>query len=124
MEQLTVALIAPAANPVAVTVSGPTRLAILQSLVGGDIERVILSEVAEDAGFDFYANEEGKLEGMPGNLNLGYDVVVGNVIVARNDAEGNTTSIEPGDLVKIESLIAGKNLQGRPIQRVRKDWGL
>ena len=66
----------------------------LQSIVGGYIEAFPLNGFDE---FDFYCNEEGKLEGLPFNpIMLGvcdYDIICGNVAVCKHDDEGETLGL-------------------------------
>lgn len=60
------------------------KLEILQTLVDGLIEVVELTP-----GIDMICNEEGKLIGLEENINLDYDIIVGDVIICSHDNEGN-----------------------------------
>lgn len=60
------------------------KLEILQTLVDGLIEVIELTP-----GIDMICNEEGKLIGLEENINLDYDIIVGDVIICSHDNEGN-----------------------------------
>lgn len=58
-------------------------LEVLHKLVGGYIEVCSLTD-----DIDIICNEEGKLIGLQPNINLDYDIIVGNIIfVSHKDAE-------------------------------------
>ena len=80
----------------------------LQSEVGGNIEVVGL-----DKGVDAYVNEEGLLIGLPFNCHLptayagGRMVpVVGTIILASHDAEGETVSLTDEQAAYWHSVLA------------------
>lgn len=69
----------------------------LSSIVGGYIEYVYVTD-----GVHAYCNEEGKLQGLPVNLEatrlagrLGVDLLVGTVIFLGDDGEGNEADLPP-----------------------------
>ena len=63
-------------------------LKVLQTLVGGLIEVVQLTN-----DIDIICNEEGKLLNQKPNINLDYDIIVGDVIFCSHDDMGNFTSL-------------------------------
>ena len=71
-------------------------LKILQDIVGGLIEVV---ELTED--IDIICNEEGKLEGLLPNINLDYDIIVGDIIFCSHDDMGNFTSLTDEQIKRI-----------------------
>ena len=72
-------------------------LPILQALVGGCVDCVSLAP-----DFDCWVHDEGLLLGlMPNRLRL-----VGNIVVTRNDEEGNTRSLDDLDVHRLRTLLA------------------
>lgn len=62
----------------------------LQNTVGGYIETITFNQ----AGFVIVLNEEGKLKGLPKNMFLGSEILVGTIIVLGSaDDEGNFTDL-------------------------------
>lgn len=64
------------------------KLEVLQKLVGGYIEVAPLTN-----NIDIVCNEEGKLMLLKPNINLDYDVIVGNIFFVSFDEEGNFKSL-------------------------------
>lgn len=64
------------------------KLEVLQGLVGGYIEVASLT-----SDIDIICNEEGKLIGLGENINLDYDIIVGNIIFVSFDDMGNFKSL-------------------------------
>lgn len=58
------------------------ELKAFQNVVGGWIETVNLT-----GDFILICNEEGKLNGLPPNRDLGFDVIVGTFLVVGEDGE-------------------------------------
>jgi len=90
----------------------------LQSEVGGNIEVVGL-----DKGVDAYVNEEGLLIGLPFNCHLpsafagGRMVpVVGTIILASHDEEGETVSLTDEQVGYWQATLASLRV-GRPLAR-------
>lgn len=74
----------------------------LQNAVGGLIEAVY---PFEDEYFVF-CNEEGKLNGLEPNRNLGdYDVICGNFIVCKDDGKGGIKDVDEADLERIDKAL-------------------
>ena len=79
---------------------GGISLKAMQSMVGGDIERLCLQGPGLD-GLDLYLNEEGRLKGLSYNpkatilsmILMHGDCIVGDVFVCGSDAEGNSVGL-------------------------------
>lgn len=97
----------------------------LRALVGGWLECVPLW----DGKHDIWLNEEGKLMGLepnrmvraPGAPINGRDRgfpawdIVGTLVVAAHDDEGNTTSIEASEAERIADALTGVTTMCRPL---------
>lgn len=85
-------------------------LRLLQKEVDGYIELVYFPEL-EKHRIDAFVNAEGKLTSLPFSLaitagpNL-VDLIAGPILFARNDEEGNTLPLEPGDDEIIKNMIS------------------
>ena len=60
----------------------------LKSLVGGYIEVVTL-----DDNILLICNEEGKMQGLPPNFSMGYDVIVGTAVFVSFDGKEDFTDL-------------------------------
>ena len=60
----------------------------LKSLVGGYIEVVTL-----DDNILLICNEEGKMQGLPPNFSMGYDVIVGTAVFVSFDGKEDFTAL-------------------------------
>lgn len=82
----------------------PNTLSVLQQLVDGYIETLT---VADDVVLIF--NEEGKLRGFEPNFFVGaiQDVIVGPVIVAGRDEEGEIASLTEKNAEFIGAIMRG-----------------
>lgn len=81
------------------------KLEILQTLVDGLIEVI---ELTPD--IDLICNEEGKLIGLEENINLDYDIIVGDVIICSHDNEGNFVG-----LTEEQKKIVDRELEYRSV---------
>lgn len=81
------------------------KLEILQTLVDGLIEVIELTP-----GIDMICNEEGKLIGLEENINLDYDIIVGDVIICSHDNEGNFVG-----LTDEQKIIVDRELEYRSV---------
>jgi hypothetical protein len=85
-----------------------TSLDAMQAIVGGSIELVPLSEESE---LDIYLNEEGKIEGLPFNIQYQPDdIIVGTLFVVRSGENGSDVSLTDEDIA-----FATKWLQERAL---------
>lgn len=73
---------------------------ILNEIVGGYLEMV---RVPSKADLIIICNEEGKLKNLPQNLDLGYDIICGNFLVARDNHDGDLTSLTEDDKEFLQS---------------------
>lgn len=95
----------PGMAPEVVTIE--KGLEALQREVGGYIDVVGL-----ESGVDAYVNDEGLLEGLPFNraLPTSYGArmvpIVGPIIVAGHDEEGDTVSLTPTQLSKWVTILS------------------
>ena len=60
----------------------------LQSLVGGYIETVSMED-----NIILICNEEGKMQGLPPNFSMGYDVIVGTAVFVAFDGKEDFTGL-------------------------------
>lgn len=75
---------------------------VLKSAVGGYIELVYVNGLPKN--IDMFCNETGKLNNLAPNINIGYDVVVGTVIFARHNRDGDTIGLTDSDIADIEDF--------------------
>ena len=75
---------------------------VLKSAVGGYIEIVYVNELPKNVYV--FCNETGKLNNLAPNLNIGYDIVVGTVIFARHNEDGDTIGLTDSDIADIEKF--------------------
>ena len=73
-------------------------LATLQELVGGYIEVVTIED-----NILVICNEEGKLQGLPPNFSMGYDVIVGTAVFVSFDGGEDFTGLDDWQLEAIMS---------------------
>ena len=81
----------------------------LQQFVGGYIEAVRVTD-----SITLWINEEGKLEGLEPNFHLcrmngmPYDLVVGDVLIAGTDEEGNTVSLTDDEIKEVQERFLSR----------------
>ena len=69
-----------------------------QEIVGGNIE---LAYLENDDSVVLICNEEGKIKELPANRDIGYDIIVGNMIIAGDDSEtGEFVSLTDSQIEK------------------------
>ena len=80
------------------------ELKTFQDIVGGYIESLNLTE---DGSILMLVNEEGKMiEGLKPNIDLGTDIIMGNVIIVGVDAvQGEFRSLTKVELAKVRFSI-------------------
>jgi hypothetical protein len=79
----------------------------MQQFVDGPIE---YAAVADDRfnyipGLSYVLNENGKLIGLEPNINVGYDVIVGNCFITSTNFDGESQSVDQIDIDAIEELF-------------------
>lgn len=75
----------------------------LQALVNGGIEFVSLPE----PDCHIYCNDEGKLDGLPGNRKMeNGDILCGTFVICADDGEGNEISLNAGQLQRYQERFA------------------
>ena len=82
------------------------------NLVCGRIYGQALEGNPTSPGIDIWVNEEGKMRGLDINpiatalsTVFGYDVLVGDALIARTDSEGATLPLTPADLEALTGEI-------------------
>lgn len=71
-------------------------LEVMQAIVSGSIQLVGMSE---DSELDIYLNEEGKILGLPYNIQYHpNDIIVGTLFVVRNGDDGSDVSLTDEDI--------------------------
>lgn len=68
----------------------------LQSLVKGNIECAYLPN---NPDVILICNEEGKINGMKCNRDIGYDIIFGPFLIVRDDRKGNFTSLTEEQII-------------------------
>jgi len=76
----------------------------LQKMVGGFIEAPMVG-VADVPYASLFCNEEGKLLGLEPNIRFYDDYIVGPVVVAGGDEEGETISLTPEQIAPIMNWL-------------------
>lgn len=95
----------PGAEPV--TTDLPHGLRTLQEAVGGYVEAPYIPGLNE-AGITMWANEEGKILGLPGNFWIfgGRDFVAGPVIFTGHNDEGETLGLTDEQTARVLAFLA------------------
>ena len=80
-----------------------------QEIVGGDIECAYLEN---DDSVVLICNEEGKMNGMPINRDIGYDMIAGNFIIAGDDYQtGEFVSLTDDQIEKYKKRFDEKSIE-------------
>lgn len=105
-EKIKVLYVEPNKLPVEMIIDN--TLEAKQELVGGYIECVCLLD--DDTVF-LICNEEGKLEGLPLNRDIGYDIIAGPFIIAGDDQElGEFISLSQEQIEKYKEKFNEKSI--------------
>lgn len=91
LSKIKVLVVEPQAKPFVAIIDND--LESLQTMVGGNIELVSLSNTAE-----IICNEEGKLMNLPANRRLGNDIITGRFIIIGDDGGEHFTSLTHEDI--------------------------
>ena len=96
MEKIKGLLVKPYELPVEIEIDN--TLEAKQHLVGGYIECVYPSN---DNNVVFICNEEGKINGMPLNRDIGYDIIAGPFLILGDDYEnGDFKSLDDNQILR------------------------
>jgi len=74
----------------------------LQQIVGGYIE---ILRMDFNPALILICNEEGKLLNLEPTLDLGYDVICGNYLIAKDDGFGELISLNAVDIADIQKYL-------------------
>lgn len=81
----------------------PNNLQSKQKEVGGNIEYVYLMDHDDVC---LICNEEGKLEGLPVNQDIGYDFIVGTFLIVGDNPEiGEDRSLTNGQIERYKAIF-------------------
>lgn len=72
------------------------KLEVFQKIVGGHIEVVRMEE-----NILLICNEEGKINGLPPNFSMGYDVIVGTAVFVAFDGKEDFTGLSDTQMLLI-----------------------
>ena len=87
----------------------PNTLEAKQEIVGGYIETTVL---LDDDEVILICNEEAKLDDLPYNRDIGYDIISGTFIIAGDDYEnGDFKSLTEEQIVKYKKKFDEKSIE-------------
>jgi len=101
--KIRVLIVEPGSSP-AVTEIEPT-LEAMQEVVGGYVELVRVGDL------DLWVNEEGILEGLPLNRVIVGMPLVGPILVASSNEEGDTVGLTDTQVAQALSLFSGPQVE-------------
>lgn len=85
-----------------------------QKLVGGYIEQAFLPK---DDSVVLICNEEGKINGLPYNRDIGHDIIAGNFIIISSDVEnGEDKSLSDKQIEKYKKIFNDKSIEDTNIK--------
>ena len=88
------------------------ELESFQDIVEGYIEEVFLS-----SSLVFICNEEGKINGLPYNRDIGHDIIAGNFIIISSDVEnGEDKSLSDKQIEKYKKIFNDKSIEDTNIK--------
>lgn len=112
MEQLKGLLVKPNKLPEEITFDN--SLEKKQELVEGYIEYAY-SDTFPDVAF--ICNEEGKINGLPYNRDIGHDIIAGNFIIISSDVEnGEDKSLSDKQIEKYKKIFNDKSIEDTNIK--------
>lgn len=86
----------------------PSTLKTLQNIVGGLIE---CTGMMDDSDVVLIMNEEGKINKLPLNRDIGYDIIAGTFIIAGDDIEnGDFKSLTKDQVEKYKKRFDGQSI--------------
>ena len=112
MEQLKGLLVKPNKLPEEITFDN--SLEKKQELVEGYIEYAYSDDFPDVA---FICNEEGKINGLPYNRDIGHDIIAGNFIIISSDIEnGEDKSLSDKQIEKYKKIFNDKSIEDTNIK--------
>ena len=112
MEQLKGLLVKPNKLPEEITFKN--TLETKQELVDGYIEYAYSDDFPDVA---FICNEEGKINGLPYNRDIGHDIIAGNFIIISSDVEnGEDKSLSDKQIEKYKKIFNDKSIEDTNIK--------
>lgn len=112
MEQLRGLLVKPNKLPEEITFDN--SLEKKQELVEGYIEYAYSDDFPDVA---FICNEEGKINGLPYNRDIGHDIIAGNfIIISSNVEDGEDVSLSDKQIEKYKKIFNDKSIEDTNIK--------
>lgn len=112
MDQLRGLLVKPNKLPEEITFDN--SLEKKQELVEGYIEYAYSDDFPDVA---FICNEEGKINGLPYNRNIGHDIIAGNfIIISSNVEDGEDVSLSDKQIEKYKKIFNDKSIEDTNIK--------
>ena len=112
MEQLKGLLVKPNKLPEEITFDN--SLEKKQELVEGYIEYAYSDDFPDVA---FICNEEGKINGLPYNRDIGHDIIAGNfIIISSNVEDGEDVSLSDKQIEKYKKIFNDKSIEDTNIK--------
>ncbi len=114
MDQLRGLLVKPNKLPEEITFDN--SLEKKQELVEGYIEYAYSDDFPDVA---FICNEEGKINGLPYNRDIGHDIIAGNfIIISSNVEDGEDVSLSDKQIEKYKKIFNDKSIEDTNIKMV------
>ena len=112
MDQLRGLLVKPNKLPEEITFHN--SLEKKQELVEGYIEYAYSDDFPDVA---FICNEEGKINGLPYNRDIGHDIIAGNfIIISSNVEDGEDVSLSDKQIEKYKKIFNDKSIEDTNIK--------
>ena len=112
MDQLRGLLVKPNKLPEEITFDN--SLEKKQELVEGYIEYAYSDDFPDVA---FICNEEGKINGLPYNRDIGHDIIAGNfIIISSNVKDGEDVSLSDKQIEKYKKIFNDKSIEDTNIK--------
>ena len=112
MDQLRGLLVKPNKLPEEITFDN--SLEKKQELVEGYIEYAYSDDFPDVA---FICNEEGKINGLPYNRDIGHDIIAGNfIIISSNVEDGEDVSLSDKQIEKYKKIFNDKSIEDTNIK--------
>ena len=86
----------------------PNTLKAKQEIVGGDIEYAYMEN---DNSVVLICNEYGKLDGLPYNRDIGYDVIAGPFLIVGDEDTGEDRSLLDEQIKKYKNVFNEKSIK-------------